>query len=114
MLKKTIVSLTLIGVVALALASSGGGNRKKTTKLFNPEFAPIKTTAGFSMKTGVVYSGSLITSTQKTKSSVNLQSLVTYQKGNTVYIIPNNQRINTVSAQKSNLTILDVKFNLHK
>jgi hypothetical protein len=114
MLKKTIVSFSLVGVVALALASSGGGNKKKSAKLFDPEFTPIKTTSGFSIRAGASYSGSLITSTQKNKSSVNINSLVTFQKGNTIYILPNKHRINTVKNQKSNLNVLNLKFDLHK
>ena len=114
MLKKSIVSLSFIGVVALALASSGGGIKKKSNKLFNPEFTPIKTSTGFSMRSGVSYSGSTITSVQKTKASVNLNSLVTYQKGNVIYILPNQHRINLPKNQKSNLNLVDVKINLHK
>jgi hypothetical protein len=114
MLKKSIVSLSLIGVVALALASSGGGNRKKSSKMFQPEFTPIKTSTGFSMRTGINYSGSLITSAQKTRNTVNLKSLATFQKGNNIYIIPNTHRVSTVSSQKSNLNVLDFRINLHK
>jgi hypothetical protein len=114
MLKKSIVSLTFIGVVALALASTGGGIKKKSNKLFNPEFAPIRTSTGFSMRSGVGYSGSLITSSQKNKSSLNLSSLVTYQKGNVIYILPNQHRINLAKTPKSNLSLVDVKINLHK
>lgn len=114
MLKKTIISFSFIGIVALALASSGGGNKKKSTKLFNPEFAPIKTSTGFSMRSGANYSGSLITSIQKNRTSMNLNSLVTFQKGNTIYILPNQHRFNTIRTQKSNLNVLDVKINLHK
>ena len=114
MLKKSIVSLSLIGVVALALASSGGGSRKKTSKLFSPEFAPIKTSTGFSMRSGVTYAGSMITSVHKNRTSMNFNSLVTYQKGNVIYILPNQHRINLTRAQKSNLNLVDVKINLHK
>jgi hypothetical protein len=114
MFKKSIVSLSLIGVVALALASTGGGIRKKSNKLFNPEFAPIKTASGFSMRPGVKYSGSMVTSVTKNKSSINLTSLVTYQKGNTIYILPNQHRISKLNTQKSNLNLVDVRINLHK
>lgn len=114
MLKKSIVSLSLVGVVALALASTGGGIRKKTNKLFTPEFTPIKTSTGFSMRPGVTYTGSLVTSVTRNKSSLNLNSLVTFQKGNTIYILPNQHRISTVKTQKSNLNLVDLRINLHK
>jgi hypothetical protein len=114
MLKKSIVSFAFIGVVALALASSGGGNKKKANKLFQPEFAPIRTTGGFSMKPGISYSGSFITSSQKTKSSLNLNSLITYQRGNVIYILPNQHRINLSKSAKSNLNVVDLKINLHR
>src|SRR5687768_6549532 len=105
MLKKSIVSLTFLGVVALALASTGGGIKKKSNKLFNPEFTPIRTSNGFSMRSGVNYSGSMITSSQRNKSSMNLNSLVTYQKGNVIYILPNQHRINLPRTPKSNLSL---------
>ena len=114
MLKKSIVSLALVGVVALALASSGGGDRKKAAKLVTPEFTPIKTSTGFSMRSGISYSGSLITSAQKVRNSVNLRTLATFQKGNNIYIVPNAQRITTVKTQKTNLNLLDLRINLHK
>ncbi len=113
MLKKSIVSLSLVGVVALALASSGGGERKKS-KLIAPEFTPIKTSTGFSMRAGITYSGSLITSAQKAKNAVNLKTLSTFQKGNNIYIVPNTQRITTIKTDKNNLTLLDLRINLSK
>lgn len=114
MLKKTIVSLSLVGVVALALASSGGGNRKKAAKLVTPEFTPIKTSTGFSMRSGISYTGSLITSAQKAKNSINLKALSTFQKGNNIYIVPNTHRITTIKTQKNNLNLLDLRINLYK
>jgi hypothetical protein len=103
----------MLGVVALALASSGGGNKKKA-RLLKPEFAPIKTANGFSLRSGISYSGSQITSTQKSKNGLSLNSLITYQKGNTIYIMPNQHRIVTNKCMKSNLNLLDIKISLHK
>ena len=50
MLKKTIISFAMIGAVALALASSGGGNKKKSEAPRKTEFTPIRTTHGFTLK----------------------------------------------------------------
>jgi hypothetical protein len=66
------------------------------------------------MRPGVTYTGSMVTSVTRNKSSLNLNSLVTFQKGNTIYILPNQHRITTVKTQKSNLNLVNLRVNLHK
>ena len=113
MLKKTIISCAMIGAFALALASSGGGDKKKAEALRKPDFTPIRTTNGFTLKAGPMYRGSQLLNMQKQKDVVLLKSVVTYQKGNTTFILPYQYKM-AKPAMKSNLNAVDVKINLHK
>lgn len=116
MLKKSIISGAMIGLVALALASSGGGDKKKKSETASmPEFTPIRTTNGFTLRSGLSYSGSSILNTSQNKNYITRDMVVTYQKGNTVYILPHKSRVSTVSGNfKSNLNLLDLRIRLHK
>jgi hypothetical protein len=114
MLKKTIISSLLIGAVALAVASSGGGNKKKSDLPRKPEFTPIRTTNGFTLKAGPVYSGSSIFSSERSANTLTYNTVITYQKGNSVIILPHQSRLNTTISPslRSNLNFLDLKIRL--
>jgi hypothetical protein len=115
MLKKTIISTAMIGAVALALASSGGGDKKKSETPRNSAFTPIRTTNGFTLKAGPSYTGSRLFSIERNNSYTAYNSVVTYQKGNSVIILPHQSRVSTGAATyRSNLKLLDLKFRLRK
>ncbi|MFT3822398.1 MAG: hypothetical protein QM731_00710 [Chitinophagaceae bacterium] len=121
MLKKSIICCAMIGAVAVAVASSGGGDKRKSEPL-KPEFTPIRTTNGFtlSLKSGSSYMGSNLLSSERKNNLVMYKTLVTYQKGNAVYILPQQIKVNVASSSfkpstlKSNLNLLDLRINLHK
>ena len=115
MLKKTIISCAMIGAVALAIASSGGGDKKRAESLRKPDFTPIRTTNGFTLKAGPIYTGSHIFSNERNTNYVN--AVVTYQQGNKVFILPYKPRVNVIpdkSYYRNNLNVLDFKFRLRK
>ena len=107
--KKSLVPVLLVSGV-FAVASMGGGGSKSTTKTIRPAFVPIRTTNGFTMKAGPVYHGSMAFGQERTKNSVAVNSLVTYQKGNTTYILPYRYKM---PAQSSSLQLLNVKIPFH-
>lgn len=112
MFKKTIISCAMIGAVALALASSGGGDKKKSEPR-KSDFTPIRTTNGFTLKAGPSYSGSRIFSTERNKHYITYNTVVTYQKGNTVIILPHQARVSTNNtAYRTNLRLLDLRIRL--
>ena len=119
MLKKSIICCAMIGAVAVAVASSGGGDKRKSEPL-KPEFTPIRTTNGFTLKAGATYMGSNLLSSVRGYNLVTYNTIVTYQKGNTVYILPQQIKIGSTTSQykpvlqKSNFKLLDLKINLHK
>ena len=112
--KKLLVSFTLFGVFALAVASSGGGGSKKRSSI-NSAFTPINHSNTFTLKTGPQFSMSHIFSSQKNNGIVSYNTIVTYQKGNTTYILPYTYKMNAAKpCFKSNLNVVDLKFRLRK
>lgn len=111
--KKALISFVLIGFGIFAIASMGGGGNKSKDKSIRPEFTPIRTTNGFTLKAGPSYHGSMIFGQEKSRNLVSYNSLVTYQKGNTTYIIPCRYKLQT-TAPVSNLQLLNLRFKIHK
>lgn len=120
MLKKTIISCAMIGVFALALASSGGGDKKNAETLRKPDFTPIRTTNGFTLKAGPAYTGSHTFSSVRANNFITRSTVVTYQQGNKVFILPYNSqnRVNMTpdksSYNRNNLNAFDLKIRLRK
>lgn len=117
MLKKTIISCAMIGAFALALASSGGGDKKKAEALRKPDFTPIRTTNGFTLKAGPAYTGSHTFSNVSTNNYITRSTVVTYQQGNKVFILPYKSRVNVAavnSSYRNNLNAFDLKIRLRK
>ena len=117
-MRKLFISTLMITVVGLAVASKGGGgDNKKATIPLKTNFVPIRTTNGFTLKAGPSYSGNMIVGTVKAREYVSFSTLVTYQKGNSFYIMPHTYRINTNVYMKnnsgSNLSVLDLRINVH-
>jgi hypothetical protein len=116
MLKKSlVVGLALVGTVVLALASSGGGgSKKKSLASAKQGFTPLKSSHRLTLKAGPNYTGSYIYSTQR-NNILSYNTLVTYQKGNTIFILPYKYKLNTSRiASKSNLNALDLKIRIRK
>jgi hypothetical protein len=105
----------MVSAGVLAIASMGGGGSKAKDKTVKPEFTPIRTTNGFTLKAGPAYHGSFLLSQEKNKNLVSLNSIVTYQKGNTTYIIPCRYRLQpSASTGGSSLQLFNLKLKIHK
>lgn len=110
MVKKSIISLAMIGVVALASASSGGGEKKKSGKA-TAGINLLKSTPGFSLKAGPMNSGKLSLRNNLTANN----TVLTYRKGNTIYILPSAAKTPRVAMNgKNNLNLLNLKVPLRK
>jgi hypothetical protein len=110
MLKKSIISMAMLGAVALALASSGGGDKKKAA--VTSGVSTMKTSPGFSLRAGRSYTNVLSVKSGAQSYTVS-NTLLTYRKGNTIYLLPT-YRTNKPLAQKSNLNLINVKVKLKK
>jgi hypothetical protein len=114
--RKMAICAALVGITVFTFASMGGGKKSKGKKL-TASYVPVRTSQGFTLKSGPTYRGSLILSEQKERNYIAFNSLVTYQNGNTTYILPNKFKVQTSSCQnqmKSNLQLLNLKIKLGK
>src|SRR5580658_5617387 len=122
LIRKTVISTLMLAIVGLAFASKGGGGEKRNSNNIplRTEFVPIRTTNNFTLKSsGLAYRGSYSLGEERTKTYVSIHTLITYEKGNSLYIIPYKYKLNTSvylngNAGKSNLQMLDLRINMHK
>jgi hypothetical protein len=118
-MRKLLVCTLLVAVVGLTFASKGGGGEKKGSKqtTLKTDFTPIRTTTGFTIKAGPSFTGSYMLGTVKAHDYVSFNTLVTYQRGNSIYVMPYRYKINTsmvLHNSGSNLQLLDLKISMHK
>lgn len=116
MLKKSlIIGLAMVGTVVLALASSGGGgSKKKSLASAKLGFIPLKSSFGLTLKAGPNYTGSYVYSSQR-NNVLTYNTLITYQKGNTIFILPYKYKLSTSRLNsKNNLNVLDLRINFRK
>jgi hypothetical protein len=120
LMRQTFVCALMVVVVGFAFASKGGGGDKKSNNKIplKTEFTPIRTTGTFTLKAGPSYTGSFLLGQEKTKNYLSVSSLVTYQKGNSIFIIPYTYRVNYPAlmdgSRKTNLQLLDLRIKMHR
>jgi len=101
------ISLTVVilfSIVTEALADRGTGRKSKNKTTLNIS-APsnIKNSIAFNLKLGLIYKGSLLNTRNTVGNAIVNTSVVTYQKGNTTYIIPYKNKI-TVAEMRQGYT----------
>ena len=120
LIRTMLISALLTAVFGLTFASKGGGGEKKKDNSIplKTNFTPIRTTTGFTLKSGPTYTGSYLMGQEKTNDYISFHTLVTYQKGNSIYIMPYKYRLNNSSIylnnSGSNLQLLDLRIKMHK
>lgn len=114
-LRKISICLLLVGLTYFTFASIGDGKNKSRLNLHRATFMPVKTNKGFSVKSGLNYRGTVILKQERAAGHISYSSLITYQKGNTTYILPNKYNISLAhTPSRSNLQMLNVKIKLCK
>ncbi|MBI1344555.1 MAG: hypothetical protein GC171_16665 [Terrimonas sp.] len=106
MLRRNIVTAVLVTVSAItAFATLGDGNAKnKKSSLLANRYTKI-TPGKFSLKSGYQYRGSQIISQQSENNIISLNSVITYQKGNTTYIVPLKTKLNSNTNDKVKFSV---------
>jgi len=94
MAKIVLLSVFLSGAMLFSFADRGISKKAKSKVTLNiPTNNNFKKALSVNLKTGLKYKGSLVTVTDKNSFSAFSNNLVTYQKGNTIYIVPFKQKI---------------------
>lgn len=90
-----LVVLMLSGIGFSAMADKGIGKKSKSKVTLNISTAnsTLRNSISLNLKSGLKYTGSLLVNQQVDGKSFITNSLLTYQKGNTVYVIPHKQII---------------------
>ena len=113
--RKIVVAAVMLGIAGFAVASMGGEKRNKKSSKITADFTPIRTSAGFTLKAGPSYKGSMIFNQEKTAGHLSFNTLITYQKGNTTYIMPYNHKVNIGNTGScDNLQLLRLKVRMNK
>ena len=95
------------------MADKGVGKKNKSKVTLNINAGnSLRKSIGLNLKTGLKYTGSLLANQQVNGTSYLKNSLLTYQKGNTVYIIPHKQ-VFTVPEMKQGYTGVKLIIKTH-
>ena len=90
-----ILSLVILFTIQMNLSFADRGISKKRSKVVLNIKTPsnFKSALSFNLKNGLKYTGSLINTSVTSVPSNSFNCLVTYQKGNSVYILPYKQKM---------------------
>ena len=91
--KIILLSVILVGNMLISFADRGVKKSKNKIILNIATNNSFRNSISLNLKTGLKYKGSLIGSVQQDNNSFSANNLVTFQKGNTIYIVPNKQKI---------------------
>lgn len=95
-IKKAAIILALVSATTVVFADRGTGrksNKVRTNLNITPASASLKSTIMSNLKNGLSYKGSFLTSRNVSSSAITTNTLMTYQKGNTTYLIPYKSKV---------------------
>ncbi|MCB0709988.1 MAG: hypothetical protein KDC15_11420 [Chitinophagaceae bacterium] len=94
--KMILLIVMLAGIAFSAWADKGIGKKSKVKVDLNIKTTnSLRNSISLNLKTGLKYTGSLLVDSKVDGKALINNTLLTYQKGNTVYIIPHKQIIVT-------------------
>lgn len=90
----TVVPLSVCSLWAFASMGGGEKSKKKQSSLLKQtNLVPFKPGMNpFSLKSGLQYRGSQVISQEKSGNTLMTRTVITYKNGNTVYIVPVQQK----------------------
>ena len=87
------LAVILNGIMLISFADRGISKKAKSKISLNiASNSSFNNTLSFNLKTGLKYKGSLL-GNENIGSSSLYNTLITYQKGNTIYILPYKQKV---------------------
>lgn len=87
------VILLFCGVGLFTFADRGGFVKKNKTQLNITTSGNLRNSIAFNLKSGLEYRGSTILNRVQIGNHIINDALISYKKGNTVYILPYKQKI---------------------
>lgn len=104
------VILLFCGVCLLASADRGRFDlKKKITLNINPE-NNLRSAVAFNLKSGLVYKGSTLMKQETVGNSIISDVMISYKKGNTIYILPYKQRVSIPKYSKNEGSKLTIRL----
>ncbi|MEO7802160.1 MAG: hypothetical protein ABIR81_09180 [Ginsengibacter sp.] len=92
--KILLIVLMFSGISWMSFADRGGLIKKTNKVKLNIHTAPtLKKSIAFNLRSGLVFKGSSLLSNQQIGNTLFSKGLMTYRKGNTVYITPFKQKM---------------------
>ncbi len=79
-------------VTYVAIADRGGFGRRNKINFNIKTLSTLKSSIAFNLRSGLVYRGNTVLNKYRVGNSVFTNSIVSYQKGNTIYILPYKQK----------------------
>lgn len=90
-IKKASIILALVSVTLATFADKGAGKKSKVKTAMNittTATTTLRSSVLYNIKNGLTYKGSLLANRKVVNNTVTNNSLMSFQKGNTTYIIP--------------------------
>src|SRR5689334_23162885 len=97
-----VLLLAVVAVSAFAVLGDKGKTPKNRSLLSNENFTILR--GSFSLKSNYNFRGSQVMNPAAKNEYINLNTVVTYQKGNTTYIVPLKKKI-FITTQSAGFTI---------
>lgn len=95
--KVAAIVVLFCAVAYVAIADRGGFGRRNKIHFNIVTLNTLKNSIAFNLKSGLSYKGNAILHHQQVGNSIFTNSIVSYQKGNTIYILPYKQKVLTQS-----------------
>ena len=92
---KILFILILMGCISgIAIADRGGFGRKRNKVQLNIDMlGTLKRSIPFNLKSGLTFKGSSLLNSQQIGNNLFNTALISFKKGNTIYILPYKQKI---------------------
>ncbi len=92
---KMLITLLIVATTIVTFGALGDGSKKSSRfpKKSNLLSGKTFTQNTFTLKSGYTYRGNQVLSTPSSNLYINMNTVVTYQKGNRTYIVPLKKRV---------------------
>ncbi len=88
-----LVAVLVCGLYLITFADRGGFVKKNKTRLNIATAGTLKNSIAFNLRSGVVYKGSFLLNNQQIGNNIISDAIISYKKGNTIYILPYKQKV---------------------